>query len=178
MLKTDGTDKKSRPLAMQLTFLPFTADLYPAYAAWFSDPELNHHLGPMDTDWLKWVLAHEGTDEQTRAVYRGDALVGVTEVVIDRSGDFPVAVISAVSVQPTLRGQGIGLEIMRQVIVDYHRAGIRRFRAQIALSNIRSLRLFARLGFAPASPEPDRNGFLRYVRASTASRCGDWPATG
>ncbi|WP_187360162.1 hypothetical protein [Chitinolyticbacter meiyuanensis] len=54
----------------------FAASDFPEYCRWFGDAELNAQLGPMDEEWLAYVLAdRDGT--QYSVVHDG-ALVAVS----------------------------------------------------------------------------------------------------
>lgn len=46
----------------------FQQEHYAEYAAWFADPELNRHLGPIDQEWIDAVLSHPVRDLQQEGV--------------------------------------------------------------------------------------------------------------
>ena len=47
---------------MHLEFRRFQEEDYPEYASWFTDPELNRRLGPIDQDWLEAVLCESESE--------------------------------------------------------------------------------------------------------------------
>ena len=132
---------------MALKFLPFRREFYDEYASWFSDPELNRHLGPMDNDWLEAVLSESGTVGITWAVFRDAELVGVVEVKYPPANQLPVAIL-AVAVKPALRGHGIGSEIVRELLSRDHTKGLLEHVGYVSPENPRAQRFLETLGLS------------------------------
>ncbi len=154
---------------MNISFKKFTQVYFPEYSSWFQDPELNSQLGPMDEDWLHWVLTEDEADGITWAVFDDDEMVGVVETAFDSEGRLPV-VIRGIAVKPSRRRQGIGSAILHCLFAMLTPRGIFDYCAYIKTNNSASRRLFEKLGFISISLQPDKNGFLEYKRmGETAS---------
>ena len=60
----------------------FEAADFPAYRAWYADAELDAHLGPMDEDWLTFVLADkDGRQFSYLAQEKLVAVIGVNPLI-------------------------------------------------------------------------------------------------
>lgn len=84
---------------MGLCFERFQREYYLEYASWFSDPELNYQLGPMDEDWLSAVLDQEEDEGITWAIFLNLEMVGVVETWFDPQKRLPVG-ITGIAVKP------------------------------------------------------------------------------
>ena len=80
----------------------FEAADFPAYRAWYADAELDAHLGPMDEDWLTFVLADK--DGRQFSYLAQEKLVAVIGVAPDP--DLVAWVVTDIAVDPALRGLG------------------------------------------------------------------------
>ncbi|MEN5170345.1 GNAT family N-acetyltransferase [Brevundimonas pondensis] len=80
----------------------FEAADFPAYRAWYADAELDAHLGPMDEDWLTFVLADK--DGRQFSYLAQEKLVAVIGVAPDP--DLDAWVVTDIAVDPALRGLG------------------------------------------------------------------------
>jgi len=149
---------------MELEFRRFQQGHYPAYAAWFVDPELDRWLGPMDQEWLDAVLAEPATEGITWAVFRDEALVAVIETVFDPQGHLPAG-ITAIAVKPSLRRQGIGGAVLHKLLALHHAQGIDAHVAYVAQDNESARRLVEGVGFAPTAAEADEHGYLEFRAA-------------
>ena len=80
----------------------FEAADFPAYRAWYADAELDAHLGPMDEEWLAFVLADQ--DGRQFSYLADEKLVAVVGVSPDP--DLDAWVVTDIAVDPALRGLG------------------------------------------------------------------------
>src|SRR5690349_13716362 len=101
----------------------FEPEHYAEYASWFTDPELSHHLGPMDQVWLDSTLSQPASAGVTWAVFRGIELVAVVETVFDLERRLPAGIM-AIAVKPGLRRQGIGTTVLHQILFLHKSQGI------------------------------------------------------
>lgn len=144
---------------MDLSFRRFHQDDYPEYAAWFSDPELNRPLGPMDDDWLAAVLL-EGDLGEMWAVFLNTEMVGVVGAVFDPNHKLPVG-ITEIAVKAARRRQGLAKAIFEKLLAEHQQRGLTSHMAFIRTTNRASRQLFQGLGFVAVS-EPDEHGFIEY----------------
>ena len=80
----------------------FEAADFPAYRAWYADTELDAHLGPMDEEWLAFVLADQDGRQFSYLVQ--ETLVAVIGMAPDP--DLDAWVVTDIAVDPALRGLG------------------------------------------------------------------------
>ena len=80
----------------------FEAADFPTYRAWYADAVLDEHLGPMDEDWLAFVLTDQDGRQFSYLVQ--ETLVAVIGVAPDP--DLDAWVVTDIAVDPALRGLG------------------------------------------------------------------------
>ena len=119
---------------MDLEFKRFKREFYSEYALWFTDPELNRQLGPMDKDWLDAILSEPESAGVTWAVYREAELVAVVETVFDPQNRLRVW-ITAVVTKPALRQQGIGTAVLQHILALHKSQGITEHIAYVSVDN-------------------------------------------
>ncbi|MEZ4865049.1 MAG: GNAT family N-acetyltransferase [Caldilineaceae bacterium] len=146
---------------MKLDFRRFDQAHYPVYKAWFADPELDRRLGPMNQEWLDYVLAGQETEGITWAVYRDAEFVAVLETVFDPQQQLPAA-ITAIAVRPNLRGQGIGTAVLQQILALHRGQGIDDHVLYIAQDHTSARRLVERAGFVQTAAAPNEYGYLEF----------------
>ena len=145
-----------------LTLHPFARHHYPAYARWFADDRIDDALGPMDEDWLAYVL-HDDEGVQY-AVSAGDLLVGVVGLVLgDADHDYPV--ITDLAVRPDLIGSGVGSRILDLVYERHPLPAGRRFVTYVATRNQPAQRFFERNGWEMTAAG-EQDGMLEYGRVA------------
>ena len=117
---------------------------YLAYSAWFSDAELNLHLGPIDEAWLTYVLADEGGSQFS--FISEDELIGVAGLCHPgkRNEDY---VLTDIAVRPNLRRQGIAAGLILKLLGEYPWTQSKCLSAYIAPDNAAALGLFRALGW-------------------------------
>jgi len=146
---------------MNLELRRFQLEHFAEYASWFADPELDRHLGPMDQEWLDLVLSQPEGEGITWAVFRGLELVAVIETVFDPANRMPAA-ITALAIKPGLRRQGIGTSVLRLILSHHKSRGIVEHVALVSIHNPGGWRCFEKAGFAPATAEPNKHGYVMF----------------
>ena len=82
---------------------PFEREDFDAYLSWFVDSDLNRELGPMDEEWLTYVM-----NEQPRKEFsflEGGILIAVIGTELPMQGNF-TWYITNIAVDPSRRRQG------------------------------------------------------------------------
>jgi RimJ/RimL family protein N-acetyltransferase len=146
---------------MRLEFKRFQREHFAEYSAWFMDPELNRHLGPMDQAWLEAVLAQAESAGVTWAVFRGVELVAIVETVFDPEHRLSAA-ITAVATKPTCRRQGIGSTVLQEILLLHKQQGIVEHVAFISIDNPAGRACAEKAGFMPVTSQPDKQGFIEF----------------
>jgi RimJ/RimL family protein N-acetyltransferase len=146
---------------MNLEFKRFQNEHYPEYASWFSDPELNRHLGPMDVGWLEAVLSQAESEGRTWSVFRDVEFVAVIETVFDEEHRWSAG-ITALATKPGLRRQGIGATVLQTVIALHRRMGILEHFAFISIHNEAGQRCALKAGFRAVTSQPDERGYIEF----------------
>ena len=146
---------------MHLEFKRFQREYFAEYIAWFADPELNRHLGPMDQEWLEAVLAQPESAGDTWAVFRDEEMVAVVETMFDPENNLPT-VITAIATKPDRRRQGIGSTVLREIISLHNRQGRVDHVAYISIDNPVGRACAEKAGFVPIKSQPDERGFIEY----------------
>ena len=139
----------------------FQQEHYAEYASWFTDPELDRHLGPIDRERLDAVLSQAEAAGVTWAIFRHRDLVAVVETLFDPENPFAAA-ITAIAVKPSLRRQGIGTSVLQLILALHRKNGIVEHVVYISLDNIGGQRCATRAGFVPVTSEPDERGYIEF----------------
>lgn len=96
-----------------MKFRPFIKTDYPTYASWFTDRWLNQALGPIDEEWLEYVL-QDITGTQY-AIFIAEEMIAVLGVVWATSvAEYHV--VSDLAICPNHRRQGLGLQILEALL--------------------------------------------------------------
>ena len=121
----------------------FEAADFPAYQAWYADAVLDEHLGPMDEDWLAFVLADQ---EGRQFSYLSDGkLVVVVGVAPDP--DLDAWVVTDIAVDPALRRQGMAQRALHAVMTHETLRGRPRRLAYVMSDNPDARRFFIAQGW-------------------------------
>jgi RimJ/RimL family protein N-acetyltransferase len=116
---------------------------------WFEDVELRRRMGgclPLKS-WLKFACS---TPRQWNGVaLERDAPVGVVLTEVNASQEISIAVFT----QPSLRGQGVGRQIVKETLPRFPNA--RRFVAHIEQDNLQSMACFRACGFTETAESVD-----------------------
>ena len=122
----------------------FKIDDFPIYQSWFRDPELNQQLGPMDETWLKHIIS-----DKTGAQYSffsSDTLIAVAGVVFPNTHS-TYYYLTDIAVKPTRRSQGIGTQVLGQLLSRPDLKQTREWRAAVSPENIAGIRLLRGSGW-------------------------------
>lgn len=145
----------------ELEFKRFQREFYPDYVAWFVDPDLNHALGPMDTDWLEAILALPEAEGAIWAVFQGNEMVAVIGTAFDAENNLPVG-ITELAVKPGLRQHGLGTAVLRKLLSRHHAQGFTEHIAFVDQNNLSGQRCSEKAGFRRVSEEPNEHGYHTY----------------
>src|SRR5215470_3735472 len=96
----------------ELQFCKFAQEDFPEYKSWYVDPELNRQLGPIDDEWLAYVLNEQ--DGVEYSIFRDQELVAVLGIKLpdEKRPDY---VVTDLAVKPSLRGQRIGSRTLQKL---------------------------------------------------------------
>ncbi len=95
-----------------MTWLPFDRSHFSTYKSWFEDQVIDQWLGPIDEEWLEYIL-HED-DGQQYAICTGDKLIAVIGLKHLQDVQDKV-IITDLSVSPDQRGRGIGSSVLSEL---------------------------------------------------------------
>jgi ribosomal protein S18 acetylase RimI-like enzyme len=146
---------------MRLEFKRFQREHFAEYSAWFVDPELDRHLGPMDQAWLEAVLVQPESAGVTWAVFRGVELVAIVETVFDPEHRLSAA-ITAVATKPSRRREGIGSTVLQEILSRHKQQGVVEHVAYISIDNLAGQACAEKVGFVPVTSQADEQGFIEF----------------
>ena len=97
---------------MEIRF--FRESDFETFADWFADEKLNAELGPIDQEWLDYILAEE-PPSQFACLINNElvAVVGICHAKNETDNHF---VITDIAVAPKLKRTGLGSKALREVI--------------------------------------------------------------
>lgn len=95
----------------------FLREDYQTYLAWFEDPDLNRELGPMDNQWLEYVLNESPPKEF--CFFEDEQLVAVVGTEVPASKAETTWYVTSIAVNPTMKRQGIGKHAL-QLLIETH----------------------------------------------------------
>ncbi len=145
---------------MEVTFEPFTEQDFADYQKWFSDPQMQAELGPVDDNYEVFVGDQDESKCINWAIREKDKLVCLLQVV--RDGSTTEAGLN-ISVSPDRRRDGIAEAVMRSAISHTKLAQVRRFVGLVSEKNPASRKLLEKVGFVKTFPKPDANGYFWYA---------------
>lgn len=145
-----------------LAVRPFAAEDYTWLQVWYEDPVLDEELGPLDDEWLAYVLADE-TGEQL-VVLAGGVPVATVGLVW-ANGEHGAHVITDIAVDPARRGSGLGRAAVDQVVAHVEREAPDGWAAHVVPENLAAFAFFSALGWEhTAEPDPeDEDGMHTFV---------------
>ena len=97
---------------MPLHFAKFRREDFLEYKSWYEDADLNTHLGPMDEEWLEYVMKE--TDGCQYSVFGDKELIAVVGIKFPNA-QHPAYYITDFAMKPSLRSQGIGSELLTEL---------------------------------------------------------------
>nr|WP_313417318.1 GNAT family N-acetyltransferase [Brevundimonas diminuta] len=135
----------------------FEATDFATYRAWYADAELDEHLGPMDEDWLAFVLA----DQQGRqfSYLQDEMLAAVVGVAPDPERD--AWVVTDIAVDPARRRQGLAQRALDAVTAHEALAQRPRRLAYVMPDNPGARRFFTAQGWRCIA-EADADGMALF----------------
>lgn len=146
------------------------------YRQWFSDPDLNKHLGPMDHAWLDYVLTD--TTGMELSCFQGGELVAVVGICYP-TAEHATYVITDLAVNPALRGTGIGRTVLEQLVRADELAATPVWLAYVMADNPGAKAFFERLGWTCiAVPSPTDDKYTFTYRTDTLPSSGSSTADG
>ena len=157
----------------------FAATHFTEYLSWYADAELNDQLGPMDDEWLDFVLTdQEGRQFSYLEDGRLSAVIGVAP-----DPDKDVWVVTDLAVNPALRRHGIGRRALTAVTEYGEFLSRPRWLAYVMSGNPVAHRFFTAQGWqCVAGPEGEDGmySFRRDLADGTAAEAppSGWPAVG
>ncbi len=145
-----------------LSVRAFAADDYSWLQVWYEDPVLDEELGPLDDEWLEYVLADE-TGEQLVVLTDG-APVAVVGIVW-ANGENAAHAVTDIAVDPARRGTGLGRTALDQVVAHVEREAPDGWVAFVDRENLAAFAFFSALGWEhTAEPDPqDEDGMHTFA---------------
>lgn len=137
----------------KLTFQAFSPAEFTTYQAWFKDPKLQKFLGSIDEEWLTHIL-HD-TEGVEYAVFQSEELVAVVGLVF---GPQEIT-ITNIAVAPDHQNQGLGSQVLRQLVEKEFSANGKSWQAFVDKDNEVALHFFAKNGWLAT----DEGEMVRYV---------------
>jgi len=129
---------------------PFLKEDFDTYCTWYADPDLNRELGPMDNEWLEYVLNESPPKEFS--FFEDGSLVAVIGTEAPETGEDSTWYITAIAVNPAMKRKGIGKRAL-QLLLEHHSARDNPPKAWIAwvsLNNSVAKFFFTELGWSGA----------------------------
>ena len=136
---------------------------FSTYQRWFTDAELNKQLGPLDNDWLNYILADSTGDQFCFTHF--DALIAVAGIS-SPTVVFPYNVITDIAVRPNLRRQGIGRFILELLPPMVKRDGAQIWRANVNPTNLAAIQLFEKSGWARIEQKTPDDDMIIFERST------------
>lgn len=144
-----------------MTVQKFKLTHFSTYQSWFQDELIQAHLGtPPDEEWLTYVLTDKEGVQYT--FLEGQKMVGVMGIVFPDK-DHPHYYITDIVVNPKLRQQGIGAQML-YLLQDLHPLGIgQSYKAFVDIKNKNAQLFFKKLDWHLVSEQPDEDNMLSFI---------------
>ncbi|MBI5156355.1 GNAT family N-acetyltransferase [Candidatus Peregrinibacteria bacterium] len=142
---------------MKIHLAKFKEADFPEYKSWYKDADLNLRLGPMDDEWLEHVT--KATDGSQYSFFRDEELIAVVGIKFPNN-QYPAYYITDFAMKPGLRGQGIGTEVLSELIKQHVLEPDQTWRAFIDVKNPKAKIFFEKNGWACTTNEPDEHGMF------------------
>ena len=142
---------------MKLKFSKFKNDDFSEYKSWYVDLELNKRLGPMNNMWLDHVMNATGGCQYS--VFHNKKLIAVVGII------FPDAkhssyYITDFALKPHLRNQGIGSEVLKEMMNSHPLKSGQSWKAFIDERNPKAKSFFEKNGWSCLSKTTDKHGMF------------------
>jgi ribosomal protein S18 acetylase RimI-like enzyme len=152
---------------MGLVIAQFTKKDFPIYKDWFEDTELNTRLGPMDDDWLEYVMNQ--VDGCQYSVFDENKLVAVIGIILPDE-KHPAYYITDFAIRPDLRGKGVGSEVLRSFLKQFPLKPGQTWKTFVDTRNPRAKTFFESNGWVCQSEFPDKDGMFELQFQSVADQ--------
>ncbi|MCA9370834.1 MAG: GNAT family N-acetyltransferase [Candidatus Peregrinibacteria bacterium] len=148
----------------QLTFSKFKEEDFTEYKSWYKDNLLNKELGPMDDEWLEHALKER--NGQQYSVFQEGKLIAVVGMMFPIEG-YPDLYLTDFAIKPDSRYQGIGSEVLKELIRLHPLKSGQSWKAVVNVRNTKAAAFFKKHGWS-VSDEPDEHGMLaiQYKKSS------------
>ena len=128
----------------KFSFSLFEKEDYLTYQKWFDDPWLNKALGPIDEEWLDYVLStKEGAQY---CIWEKEELIVVIGLVWGNK-KHRYHTLSDFAVRPSLRGKGLGVEVMTYFLQAVQLPEELPIHAHVMPDNKGAFQFFSKLGW-------------------------------
>jgi len=143
--------------AKDIQYRKFRKSDFQKYKDWFSDPETNKWLGPLDADWLDYVL--KDTTGAQFCFTSSNALIAVAGVHFPNN-THPYYVITDIAVRPNLRAQGLGLRILSLLQTMPALQTVSFWRANVSSTNDAAIHLFEKSNWTRLKSKTSNDGMI------------------
>ena len=140
--------------ANTIQYHKFRESYFPIYRSWFTDAELNKQLGPLDENWLDYILTDTTGDQFCFTHF--DDLIAVAGIYFSTQ-DHPYNVVTDIAVRPDLRRRGLGCLILKLLPSMVREGGAQDWRANINPNNTAAIQLFEKSGWARKEQSKDQS---------------------
>lgn len=147
--------------ADQLTFERFRREDFPVYQSWFADPELNQHLGPMESNdpWLEEILASK--DGVEFCIFKDGEMLAELGVLFPTEA-FPAFYITNLAVRPDLRGMGIGSMVLQKAIALFTKNS-EYWRCFVDQNNPKAIAFLLKNSWKRVNEQADEHGMFEFI---------------
>lgn len=140
------------PLQQSISVRPIERTDWQWISDWFTDETLDRELGPLDAEWLAYVLA-ETQGAQLVCLDHADEPVALIGCVWDPEGEEHG--ITDLAVNPHRRGEGIGRSALAAALAWEEHPPARQWVAFVDLENEPAKRFFAAIGWTHEGRDDD-----------------------
>ncbi len=140
-----------------IELLKFKKEDFPEYKSWYTDAELMKRLGPMDNEWLEYILNEiDGCQYSAFLEYE---LIGVVGVKFPTEQNLSYY-ITDFAIKPNRREEGIGSQVLCELLKEHSLKLGQTWKTFVDDSNTNAKAFFQKNGWKCASKEPDEHGML------------------
>lgn len=137
----------------------FEARDYQLYKKWFSDPELNLQLGPMDKEWLNHVLTDQSGAQYS--FFSSGIFIAVAGVLFP-DAEHDCYYLTDIAVKPDLRSRGIGAKVIKKLLMHAELREAHNWRASVSVGNLAGLRLLENTGWNRLLIQNDKDELIMF----------------
>ncbi|MBX2816912.1 MAG: GNAT family N-acetyltransferase [Saprospiraceae bacterium] len=141
---------------MELQLRRFLEKDFVEYQHWFKDETMNKALGPMDDDWLRYVMEDENGIQI--AIHSQETLISVIGIVPPEKEGGPF-VISGFAVNPVVQNLGYGTASLHLLLKEFALQHVSQWICYVASENDVARHFFQKNGWRPGVAE---NGMIPF----------------